>query len=51
MPATSLAVTCEAGRCMTYSSLCGHPCASGTSCLRCIPSGNAPEHMCAAQCP
>jgi len=28
-------VTCQAGKCMTFAQLCGHPCANNTFCMNC----------------
>ncbi|HXU03837.1 MAG TPA: hypothetical protein VN903_22900 [Polyangia bacterium] len=42
-------VTCQAGKCMTYAEICGHPCASGTFCLNCADAGTT--GTCAVMCP
>ena len=46
---SAVGVTCQAGKCVTYAQLCGHPCASGTFCLNCTDAGTT--GTCAATCP
>ncbi len=45
-------VTCQAGKCTTYASICGHPCATATFCLNCSDAGTTTTvGVCAAMCP
>jgi hypothetical protein len=49
---SAVAVTCQAGSCETYAEICGHPCASGTSCLDCAnPATDATIAICTYVCP
>jgi hypothetical protein len=50
---SAVAVTCQAGKCVSYAAICGQPCAGGgTLCLSCAnPGTDATTALCAKVCP